>query len=235
MSKLIYIADDEKNIRQLIETFLTKEGFQVQGFGDGESLLAAFQQRPADLLILDIMMPGMDGLSLCASIRQTSNVPIIIVSAKDSPLDRVTGITLGSDDYLVKPFLPLELVARVKALFRRSEMAKPEAAAPAESLAYCDLTLDLSLRTAQVAGREFSLTPTEFDFLAYLLRNSSRAISREELLKNLWQLDQQEPDTRAADDLVKRLRKKLREQDSNVHIETVWGFGFRLACEGEAS
>ena len=95
MSKLIYIADDEKNIRQLIETFLTKEGFQVQGFGDGESLLAAFQQRPADLLILDIMMPGMDGLSLCASIRQTSNVPIIIVSAKDSPLDRVTGITLG--------------------------------------------------------------------------------------------------------------------------------------------
>ena len=233
MSKLIYIADDEKNIRQLIQTFLTKEGFQVEGFPDGESLLAAFQERPADLLILDIMMPGMDGLSLCASIRQISNVPIIIVSAKDSPLDRVTGITLGSDDDLVKPFLPLELVARVKALFRRSEMAAPEVAVPTESLSYSDLSLDLNLRTAQISGREFSLTPTEFDFLAYLLKNSNRAISREELLKNLWQLEQEEPDTRVADDLVKRLRKKLREQGSRVRVETVWGFGFRLACEEE--
>ena len=235
MSKLIYIADDEKNIRQLIQTFLTKEGYQVEGFEDGESLLAAFQERPADLLILDIMMPGMDGLSLCASIRQTSNVPIIIVSAKDSPLDRVTGITLGSDDYLVKPFLPLELVARVKALFRRSEMmAQPDTASvPTESLSYSDITLDLGMHTAQIAGRECSLTPTEFDFLVYLLKNSSRAISREELLKNLWQMDQEEPDTRATDDLVKRLRKKLREQGSSVRIETVWGFGFRLACEDE--
>ena len=230
MSKLIYIADDEKNIRQLIETFLTKEGFQVQGFGDGESLLAAFQQRPADLLILDIMMPGMDGLSLCASIRQTSNVPIIIVSAKDSPLDRVTGITLGSDDYLIKPFHPLELVARVKALLRRTgiEQHLPE---PSQPLEYGPLVLSPGLRTASLCGEPLTLTPTEFDFLAYLLQNRDRAVSREELLQALWQVDWQ-ADTRAADDLVKRLRRKLRERGSQVRIETVWGYGFRLELEG---
>ena len=229
MTKRIYIADDEKNIRQLIQSFLTKEGFEVEGFGDGESLLEAFQRRPADLLILDIMMPGMDGLSLCASIRQQSTVPIIIVSAKDSPLDRVAGITLGSDDYLVKPFLPLELVARVKALFRRVEMTKPEAPEPEETLGFGGLRLDPRLRTAQLDGKELAVTPTEFDFLAYLLKNRDRAVSRDELLKNLWQLDFDDPDTRVADDLVKRLRKKLREAGGGVRIETVWGYGFRLA------
>ena len=119
MPKLIYVADDEKNICFLIENFLEKEGYEVECFGDGESLLDAFQKKAPDLCILDIMMPGMDGLTVCTQIRKTSHVPIIIVSAKDSPLDRITGITLGSDDYMVKPFLPLELVTRVKALFRR--------------------------------------------------------------------------------------------------------------------
>ena len=124
MAKSIYVADDELHIRNLIQTFLANEGYEVRTFADGDSLFQAFSERCPDLIILDIMMPGTDGLSLCARIRGESRVPIMIVSAKDSPLDRVTGITLGSDDYMVKPFLPLELVARVKALFRRAEYSQ---------------------------------------------------------------------------------------------------------------
>ncbi|HSL87418.1 MAG TPA: response regulator transcription factor, partial [Bacteroidales bacterium] len=119
MSLSIYIADDEKNIRELIYSFLCNEGYTVTAFENGDDLLAEFLEHPCDMVILDIMMDGTDGLSVCSRIRQQHKVPIIIVSARDSELDRITGISLGSDDYLVKPFSPLELVARVKAIFRR--------------------------------------------------------------------------------------------------------------------
>lgn len=227
MSKRIYIADDEKNIRLLIQTFLSKEGYETTCFADGTSLFSAFTENPPDLIILDIMMPGIDGLSLCAMIRQKSDIPLMIVSAKDSELDRITGINLGSDDYLVKPFSPLELVARVKALFRRMEMSKTSAANP-EILHYGDLELSLQKRIARRGNDLFLATPTEFDFLTYLIKNRERAVSKSELLKVLWQFDF-DADTRVADDLVKRLRRKLKEQDSSVQIETVWGFGFRLS------
>lgn len=245
MSKTIYIADDEESIRRIISSFLKKAGYEVRCFEDGEQLFRAFEAAPPDLLILDVMMPGLDGLSLCAMIRRVSAIPIVIVSAKDSELDRVTGITLGSDDYLVKPFSPLELVARVKALFRRAGLSGDQAAPgtlspagaepvppPQEELCYGDVLLDLKLRTARAHGKPFSVTPTEFDFLAYLMQNSDRAVSKAELLKSLWRFDY-ETDNRATDDIVKRLRKKLREQRSAVRIETVWGFGYRLAQEEE--
>ncbi|NLI93051.1 MAG: response regulator [Peptococcaceae bacterium] len=122
MQKSIYIADDDQNIRDLIFMYLTNEGFEVKSFGSGDDLLTAFLQKPADLVILDIMMPGTDGLTVCTQIRNRSNTLIIIVSARDSEIDRITGITLGSDDYITKPFSPMELVARVKALFRRLEL-----------------------------------------------------------------------------------------------------------------
>ena len=162
--------------------------------------------------------------------KGSPRLPIIIVSAKDSPYDRVTGLTLGSDDYLIKPFLPLELVARVKALLRRTgiEQHLPE---PSQPLEYGPLVLSPGLRTAALWGEPLTLTPTEFDFLAYLLQNRDRAVSREELLQALWQVDWQ-ADTQAADDLVKRLRRNLRERGSQVRIETVWGYGFRLELEG---
>ena len=123
MAKLIYVADDEKNIRSLMKTFLESEGYEVEVFSDGYSVRKAAEQRMPDLIILDVMMPGEDGFNVCAGIRKNSSVPIIIVSAKDSPLDKVAGLTLGSDDYITKPFLPLELTARVKALFRRAELS----------------------------------------------------------------------------------------------------------------
>lgn len=225
MAKTIYVADDELHIRTLIRTFLANEGYEVRTFADGDSLLQAFEQHCPDLIILDIMMPGTDGLSLCAKIRGESRVPIIIVSAKDSPLDRVTGITLGSDDYMVKPFLPLELVARVKALFRRAEYSRPEMPA---AMRCGNLLLEQGARSITVGGEPFSVTPTEFDFLSYMLERAGQAVSKQELMREIWKLPDYELDTRVADDLVKRLRRKLKEAGCTAMVETVWGFGFRL-------
>lgn len=233
MPKRIYVADDEKNICFLIQNFLEKEGFEVTCFGDGESLLEACGESMPDLVILDIMMPGMDGLTVCTQIRRTSHVPIIIVSAKDSPLDRITGITLGSDDYMVKPFLPLELVTRVKALFRRVEAFSGQEEGGNDSLSFGDIRLFPKRRTAKLGEKDFSLTPLEFDFLCHMLQHPEHAASRDDLLKALWKVDSREVDTRAVDDMVKRLRKKLKEQSSAVRIETVWGYGFRLTTGGD--
>lgn len=230
MPQKIYLADDEKNIRDLIAAFLSQEGFTVKTFESGDALLSACNTGLPDLVILDVMMPGTDGLSVCSVLRKANaDLPIIIVSAKDSPYDRVTGLTLGSDDYLIKPFLPLELVARVRALLRRAQKAAPSNEAPQE-LTYGTLQLFPERRDALLNGAPLTLTPTEFDFLAYLVQHQERAVSRDELLQALWQVDWQ-ADTRATDDLVKRLRRKLREQKSPVRVETVWGFGFRISME----
>ncbi len=223
MSKLIYVADDDKNIRDLIVGFLKNDGFEAAAFENGDALLKEFLMVPADMLIIDIMMPGTDGLTLCTKIRAENSVPIIIVSARDSEIDRITGITIGSDDYMVKPFSPIELVARVKAIFRRMQIDK----APTNDsvLKYGDITVNQNERQAFLVGDKLDLTPTEFALIAYLIKNSDRAVPREELLKYVWRFDA-EIDTRATDDVIKRLRKKLK--DSNVKITSVWGFGFKL-------
>jgi len=226
MSKLIYIADDDKNIRDLIAGFLKNDGFEAEVFENGDALLKAFLIKPADMLILDIMMPGTDGLTLCAKIRTQNNVPIIIVSARDSEVDRITGITIGSDDYLVKPFSPVELVARVHAIFRRMQIDKE--LVKENVLKYGDINVNQSERTAAVGGEKLELTPTEYLLIVYLMQNSGRAVPREELLKNVWRFDA-DIDTRATDDVVKRLRKKLK--DSKVRITSVWGFGFKLELD----
>ena len=227
----IYLADDEQHIRELMQAFLSQAGYAVHAFADGDALMAACDRQMPNLVILDIMMPGTDGLSVCTRLRQQDeHLPIIIVSAKDSPYDRVTGLTLGGDDYLIKPFLPLELVARVKALLRRSHPAV-KAEEPAE-LTFGPLVISMARHEAALSGTPLPLTPTEFDFLAYLMAHQERAVSRDELLHALWQFDWQ-ADTRATDDLLKRLRRKLREHSSPVRIETVWGFGFKLALEEE--
>ena len=227
MPQRIFLADDEKNIRDLIAAFLSQEGFEVQTFESGDALLSACNTSLPDLVILDIMMPGTDGLSICSTLRKANaDLPIIIVSAKDSPYDRVTGLTLGSDDYLVKPFLPLELVARVRSLLRRAQRPTQSTGAMQE-LTFGAMQLSPERRIVLLNGAPLTVTPTEFDFLAYLMEHHERAVSRDELLRALWQVEWQ-ADTRATDDLVKRLRRKLRERSSTVSIETVWGFGFRL-------
>ncbi|MCR4892350.1 MAG: response regulator transcription factor [Lachnospiraceae bacterium] len=229
MSQTIYVADDEKNIRELIAAFLTKEGFLVETFPNGDALLEACEHTIPDLVVLDIMMPGTDGLTVCSTLRKNNeDLPIIIVSAKDSPYDRVAGLNLGSDDYLIKPFLPLELVARVRSLLRRSQRGQPEQ--ELQELTFGALRMDSKSRTSFISGESLALTPTEFDFLFYLVEHADRAVNRKELLKAVWQVDWQE-DTRVMDDLVKRLRRKLRQCHSPVHVETIWGYGFRIANE----
>ncbi len=223
----IYIADDEKSIRDIISGFLKNSGYEVTTFETGDALKKKFEENPSDMVILDIMMPGTDGVTLCAAIRERSNVPIIIVSAKDSELDRITGITMGADDYLVKPFAPMELVARVNSIFRR--MSFSDTVKAKNILSYGNIEIDISMKKCTTNGEKFDVTPTEFGLLVYMFENSERAVSREELLKNVWKFDY-EVDTKACDDVLKRLRKKLVK--TNVRITAVWGFGFKLELEG---
>lgn len=222
----IYVADDEENIREIIGSFLKNEGYEVSLFATGDELLETFLKVPAHMIILDIMMPGTDGLTLCNTIREKYHVPIILVSAKDSELDRITGITMGGDDYLVKPFSPIELVARVKALFRRINLDR--GTTNQSVLRYGDLDINIDTRRCTHKGAAMELTPTEFALMSYMIEHSDRAISREELLKNVWKFDF-DVDTRATDDVLKRLRKKLLP--TNVRVQSVWGFGFKLALE----
>ena len=227
--KLIYMADDERNIRELIKTFLEREGYEVTAFADGLSLLKAFEAKTADMLILDVMMPGMDGYTLCSTIRSKSTVPIMIVSAKDGETDRIAGLMLGSDDYLVKPFSPVELTLRVKALFRRLEQEKAKPASG--GLEFGDIIIFPEGKKAECKGADLGLTVMETDFLSYLVNNGGKAVSRDELLNRVWGFES-EADTRATDDMVKRMRKKLAAAGSLVSIETVWGFGFKLMRGG---
>jgi DNA-binding response OmpR family regulator len=228
MTKTIYVADDEKNIRSLMETFLKSAGFNVKTFENGDLLYQAFEEEKPDLIVLDIMMPGTDGLTICSNIRKISQIPIIIVSARDTELDRITGITIGSDDYLVKPFSPVELIARIQGIFRR--MSYQELHAKETSLTFEAMNINEETKVVTYKNKVFDVSPTEFDFLSYMFLNQQRAVSREELLKHVWHFDAS-VDTRATDDVVKRLRKKL--MPTHVRIAAVWGFGFRLEKKDE--
>ena len=230
--KLIYIVDDEKNICNIIKSFLVKEGYLVETYENGECALDAFRTKPADMLIIDIMMPRLDGYSLCSKIREISSVPIIMVSAKDSEPDKIAGLTLGSDDYLTKPFSPMELVARVKAIFRRITLDRCEHVKPQNTVQFSDITVHPDAQRAECNGRDVGLTVMEFNLFTYLIDNKHRALSRNELLNKIWGFES-EPETRAVDDMVKRIRKKLASLDSLVNIETIWGFGFRI-CDRSA-
>ena len=225
MSELIYIADDEKNIRELVKCFLENQGYEVETFSNGDDLFKRYKEKNADMIILDVIMPGTDGVEICRQIRQIANVPIIILSAKDSEEDRIKGISVGGDDYLTKPFSPIELVARVQALFRRISMDKVE---KVEKVTFGNIKIDVTKKQAYVDDEEIALTPLEFDFLKYLIQKNKQAISREELLKEVWKIAY-DIDTRATDDTVKRLRRKIA--DSNVEIKTVWGYGFKMALK----
>lgn len=228
-NKIIYIADDEDNIQNIIKMFLKKEGYEVYGFSNGIDLLKTYKEKPADMLILDIMMPNLDGLAVCAEIRKDSNIPIIIISAKDSESDKIAGLMLGSDDYLTKPFSPVELVLRVKNIFRRMESDKTN---PKNDgiIKISDVTIYTEGRYAICKGEDLKLTPMEFNLLCYLGRNINKGVSREELLNKLWGYES-EVDTRATDDMIKRIRKKLYSLNSSLKIETLWGFGFIISTE----
>lgn len=225
--EIIYIADDEVKIQELIKMFLKKEGYDVYTFSEGEALLKAFSEKPADMLILDVMMPGIDGLSLCSEIRKENDVPIIIISAKDSDSDKIAGLMLGSDDYMTKPFSPVELVLRVKKIFKLLDRDK-EGKQAENSVCILDLTAYVDGKYIACHEEKLKFTPMEFKLLLYLMQNCNKGVSRNELLNRLWGFNC-EVDTRATDDMIKRIRKKLSDANSVVKIETLWGFGFMIA------
>lgn len=223
MGKLIYIIDDEENIRELISKYLLKEGYSVKMFKNGDELLTAIRIERPDMLVLDIMMPGMDGFELCREIRKDNNVPIIFVSAKDEEFDRILGIELGGDDYLSKPFSPRELVVRIKAIFRRME---PQAE-NRNVINIENIRMLKDERRVLCDAFNIEFTNKEYDLLLFLAENKNRVYTREQLLNSVWGYDYI-GDARAIDDLVKRIRKKLVEKGSTLEIKTVWGYGYRI-------
>jgi len=221
--KHIFVADDEMNIRELITKYLEKEGYKVTPFSNGVSVALEAERQKPDLLVLDINMPGSDGLEICRQIRKNSEVPIIFVTARDEEIDRILGLELGGDDYLSKPFSPRELVVRIKNIFKRmdrSEISERPVAAG-------DLILESERRVIAAPAGDLKLTGKEYEFLEFMLRHPGQAFSREQFLEKVWGYDFP-GELRAVDDLVKRLRKKMSDGGSSVQIETVWGYGYKL-------
>ncbi|MCZ0702710.1 two-component system response regulator CssR [Natronobacillus azotifigens] len=230
MSYHIFIVEDDQNIRDIVAAYLKKNGYIVSMINNAEEAWEQTRNNQPDMWILDIMLPGMDGYELCKKIRQESEVPIIIISAKDEEVDKILGLELGSDDYLTKPFSPRELVARVKRLFKRAKLTDSQSTDEVEHYQVGNLTLQVSDRRVFWYGKEVEVTAKEFELLQSLMQNKNRAFSREELLTLIWGDDYFGSD-RAVDDLVKRLRKKLE----GLPIETVWGYGYRLRDDEDIS
>ena len=225
-TKRIYIADDDDNIRQVVKTFLASDGYGVEDFPTGDLLWERFQEAPCDLVILDVMMPGRDGFSICTELRRVSTVPIIMLTARDSENDYAMGLGLGSDDYITKPFSAMALLMRVRAIFRRIDFESQKHTQPeARSVTAGTLTLDEEKRRILNKGAALALTPTEYEVLKYLMLRKDQAVSREELLNEIWGFEAV-VETRATDDTVRRLRQKL--DGCGVSIAAVWGYGFRL-------
>ena len=227
MGHSIYLADDEKSIRELLHSFLASDGYTVRSFESGDALLEAFRQEPAELVILDIMMPGTDGLTVCRELRSVSDIPIILLTAKDSELDYVMGISQGSDDYLTKPFRPTILLMKVKALLRRVEMDRGNTAATEDELRYGDIRYSATENSVFCGSTIVTLTQTELRLLSYMLKQPEKAYSREALLNAVWGFDS-EVETRVTDETLRRIRKKLTQAGSTVSVSTIWGFGYKL-------
>jgi two-component system response regulator MprA len=210
----ILVVDDDAPIRRMLDRTLSAEGYAVETAADGGQALAAVERSTPDLLVLDVAMPGVDGLAVSRRLRAKGlAVPVLLLTARDSVSDRVAGLDAGADDYLVKPFATEELLARVRALLRRGK-------APEELLAFADLTLDATMRVAQRAGRTLMLSEREADLLALLLRNARRVVTREQAIAEIWQGD---ATTNVVDRYVSNLRRKLGEPPL---IDTVRGVGF---------
>jgi DNA-binding response OmpR family regulator len=215
----ILVVDDEPNIAELIELYLGREGFQVVKAATGEGAVEAVGEHRPRLVVLDIGLPDIDGLEVCRRLRQTSTIPVIFLTARDSEVDRVVGLELGADDYVTKPFSPPELVARVKAVLRRTDPA-----ATTEIIQVGGVTIDLARREVRVHGAAIPFTTREFELLQYLAEHPGLALSRQQILDGVWGYDWF-GDERTVDVHLAQVRKKL---DGAVRIDTVRGIGYRL-------
>ena len=227
MANTILVVDDEKNIVQLARLYLGREGFRVEEAHDGKEALDKARALNPDLIVLDIMMPEMDGLSVCRELRKTSNVPVIILTARSDDVDKIVGLEIGADDYLTKPFNPRELVARVKAVLRRSQgHVEPESV-----LEVGDIRLDPLRREVTVAGGPVTLRAKEFELLQAFMRYQGHVLDRERLLSLVWGQDFY-GDTRTIDVHVAWLREKL--SGAKARVQTVWGVGYKLVLDEES-
>lgn len=225
MGKRIYAADDDPRILQILGLFLGDAGFEASLFESGDLLLAAFQNKPCDLVILDVMMPGSDGIAICAKIREQSQVPIIILTAKDSELDHAVGFSSGGDDYIIKPFRPSLLMMKIKALLRRADMVK--GSRENTDLSLGDLRYLDDQKQVFCEGQLLHFTMTELKLLTFMMAQAGKALSRDELLQAIWGFDEQ-VETRVTDETVRRLRNKLASAGSKVSIKTIWGYGYKM-------
>jgi DNA-binding response OmpR family regulator len=230
----ILVVDDEPTIVEVVELYLRREGFAVVTAADGNAALAALERQRPDLIILDLMLPGVSGLELTARLRAIGGPPIIMLTARGEETDRIVGLELGADDYVVKPFSPRELVARVRAVLRRGSQAVALAAAPSAPNPVIELgglRLDTAARSVALDGRPVTLTAREFDLLAFLMQHPGQVFTREQLLDHVWGYT-------FASDLstvtvhVRRLREKIeRDPASPMYLQTVWGVGYKLSGE----
>ncbi len=229
--KRILIVDDDENIAELISLYLVKECFDTEIAEDGEQALIKFKEYQPHLVMLDIMLPGMDGYDVCREIRKTSNVPIIMLSAKGEVFDKVLGLRIGADDYMVKPFDSNELVARVQAILRRMVQTEETPAGAASSkkedmVRYEDLEVSLSGYTVIYKGQQIEMPPKELELLYFLASQPNQVFTREQLLDKIWGYDYI-GDTRTVDVHVKRIREKIKD-GKNWSVTTVWGIGYKF-------
>ncbi|MED4041155.1 response regulator transcription factor [Niallia taxi] len=226
MNKLhVLIVDDEWNVRNLLRIYLTKNGFEVKEAKNGSEGVQLAEQHSFDLIILDVMMPDMDGWEVCQKIRETKNTPILMLTARTETKDKVKGLTMGVDDYLVKPFDSDELIARVFALIRRSSISQIPVP---KVITYLDLTIDPEGRQVLVKDQPIDLTPKEFELLLVLAEQPRRAYQREDLLQKVWGSDYF-GDFRTVDTHVKNIREKVRKAGLSFNpIQTVWGVGYKF-------
>ena len=224
----ILIVDDDNNIAELISLYLTKECYDTKIVNDGEQALIAFEHYKPNMLLLDLMLPGIDGYQVCREIRAKSDVPIIMLSAKGEVFDKVLGLELGADDYILKPFDSKELVARVKAVLRRFQPAKPEAYASVDikCVEYPGLIVNLSNYSVTYDGQQIDMPPKELELLYFLASSPNQVFTREQPLDNIWGYEYV-GDTRTVDVHVKRLREKIKDKPT-WRIATVWGIGYKF-------
>ncbi len=220
----ILIVDDDKNITELIRLYFEKEGFQTITAHNGKVALEKFNFENPSLVVLDIMMPEMDGWQVCKEIRRTSNAPIIMLTAKGDTFDKVLGLELGADDYMVKPFDTKELVARVKAVLRRFENKCED---KQKIISYTNISINLSNYELKLGDKILEIPPKELELLYFLASNPNRVFTREQLLEEVWGFDYF-GDSRTVDVHIKRLREKIEGIEGNWQLKTVWGVGYKF-------
>ena len=220
----VLIVDDEPIVRDVVARYLKREGYETLEAGDSAAARELIERDPPNLVVLDVMLPGTDGLSLCRWIRSQGDLPVIMLTARGEEVDRIVGLELGADDYVTKPFSPRELAARVRTVLRRSDQAP----ASAERLVFDGLELDAGTREVVRDGRELRLTAKEFDLLFFLASNPGHVFSRDQLMHSVWGYSSA-LDTGTVTVHVRRLRSKIeRDPASPTHLETVWGVGYRF-------